>query len=77
MFYNYEWISFYSQKIPCDIFGAACYYDGIAVITVLDNWIIVQLLRITINNNNEPTIFNTCNKQIRLQKEVEVEIELK
>lgn len=77
MFYNYEWISFYSQKIPCDIFGAACYSDGIAVITVLDNWIIVQLLRITINNNNEPTIFNTCNKQIRLQKEVEVEIELK
>jgi len=67
---NYEWKLCYSQKSPCDIFGATCYSDGIAVIAALGEWIIIQMLKITINDNNEPMIFNTCNKQIRSQKPV-------
>jgi len=65
---NYEWKPCYSQKCPCEIFGVTCYSDGIAVIAALEEWIIIQLLKITINDNNEPVIFNTCNKQIRSQK---------
>lgn len=30
----------------------------------------IQMLKITINDKNEPTIFNACNKQIRSQKPV-------
>lgn len=78
MFYNYEWISLYSQKCPCNIFGATYYSDGIALITTLGEWIILQMLQITINDNNEPIIFNTHSKKIRLQKQVkEVEMEFK
>ncbi|XP_001948571.1 uncharacterized protein LOC100165824 [Acyrthosiphon pisum] len=65
---NYEWKPCYSHKCPCEIFEATCYSDGIAVIIALEEWIIIQMLKITINDNNEPTIVNTCNKQIRSQK---------
>lgn len=67
---KYEWISSYSQKCPCDIFKGTCYSDGIALIAALGEWIVIQLLRITINDIDEPIIVNTCSKQIRLQKKV-------
>ncbi|KAL4131403.1 hypothetical protein QTP88_008719 [Uroleucon formosanum] len=65
---NYEWKLCYSQKCPCEIFKATGYSGGIAVIIALEEWIIIQMLKITINDKNEPTIVNTCNKQIRYQK---------
>ncbi|KAF0753240.1 Uncharacterized protein FWK35_00018072 [Aphis craccivora] len=65
---NYEWKPFYSQKCPCEVFGTTCYTDGIALIIAVGEWIMIQMLKITINENNEPTIFNACNKQIRSQK---------
>ncbi|XP_022165272.1 uncharacterized protein LOC111030188 isoform X2 [Myzus persicae] len=68
LFYSYEWKLCYSQKCPCEILGATCYSDGIAAITALEEFIIIQMLKISINDNNEPIICNTCNKQIRSQK---------
>lgn len=68
--YNYDWTPVYTQKYPCNIFGATCYSDGIALISLLDEWIIIQLLQITMNENNEIIIMNTCNKQIRPLKQV-------
>lgn len=70
LFCNYEWLSLYSQKFPCDIYKATCYSDGIALIAAFNEWITIQFLRISFNDNNEPVIFNTCNKQIRPQKKV-------
>lgn len=70
LFYSYEWKLCYSQKCPCEILGATCYSDGIAAITALEEFIIIQMLKISINDNNEPIICNTCNKQIRSQKPV-------
>jgi len=60
----------YFQKCPCDVFGATYYSDGIALIAALGEWINIMLFQITINDNNEPIIFNICNKQIRLRKQV-------
>lgn len=70
LFYNYEWISLYSQKSPCNVFKAICFSDGIALVATLDEWIILQFLQVNVNDNNEPIIFNYCNKQIRQQKKV-------
>jgi len=70
-------MSFYSQKCPCNVFSATSYSDGIAIIAALSDSIIIQLLKINFNKNDEPTIFNTCSKQIKLQKEVEVKKLLK
>lgn len=68
--YNYKWTPVYTQKYPCYVFGATCYSDGIALIVTLDEWIIIQLLRITVNENYEIIVLNICNKQIRPQKQV-------
>lgn len=68
--YNYNWIPVYTQKYPCDVFGVTCYSDGVALIITLDEWITIELLRITVKENNEISILNTCNKQIRPQKQV-------
>lgn len=70
MFYNYEWISIYSQKCPCNTFEATYYSDGIALIATVGEWIVLQFLKIIINDNNKPIIFNTHSKQIRPQKQV-------
>lgn len=62
-------MSLYSQKCPCEVFGTANYSEGIALTVALDEWISVQFLRITINDN-ELVVFNTCTKKIRPQKQV-------
>jgi hypothetical protein len=65
-----KWISFYSQKYPCNIFGMSCYSEGIAVITTLNEWITIQFLQINIDDDGEPVIHNNCSQQIRQQKQV-------
>ncbi|XP_025414302.1 uncharacterized protein LOC112686300 [Sipha flava] len=64
-----KWISFYSQKYPCNIFGMSCYSEGIAVITTLNEWITIQFLQINIDDDGEPVIHNNCSQQIRQQKQ--------
>lgn len=48
----------------------SCYSEGLAVITTLNEWITIQLLQITINDDGEPVIHNNFCQQIRQQKQV-------
>ncbi|XP_050525143.1 uncharacterized protein LOC126896420 isoform X2 [Daktulosphaira vitifoliae] len=61
---SFKWVNIFAQSCDCKVLSSSSYSDGIALIMEFDGWIVLQLLKINIDNENVSTICNATIKQI-------------